>query len=626
MQKNNFWRMTGYLSRYKLLFAAGILLAMAVNAADIVYPLINKRVIDGFHMDYRQADFIKLAFLYFAIAAVGSVSQYFQSLVLSVIGQNIMHDIRMQVVKKIEGMSFSFFDRHASGTILTRATNDIESISELYSGVVITMLKDILLLASITVSMFLLDVRMTAVSLLLVPIIVVITTFYNKKAKENFNLIRYLVGKLNAFMAENIACMRIVKAFSAEPFQQREFEKINTQCYNADLFAVKLNSFFKPAAELVNSLGLFFLISIFAQPILEGSIAPGTLFAFISYTKSFFAPIGELADKYASLQAGLVASDRIFELLDNTADKEPQEGLPVGEAAKDADIEFRHVWFSYDNVSWVLKDVSFRIEHGKTAAFVGPTGSGKSTIVGIIGRFYMIQKGEVLFGGRSIYDYGLQELRSSIGFLMQDVFLFSGDIRSNIALNNAGIAEERVVLAAKTANAHGFISRLPNRYREPVAERGSTLSAGERQLLALSRAVALDFPIILMDEATSNIDTDTELLIQASLERVTQGRTTIIVAHRLSTIKNADQIFVIRKGEIAESGSHGALMEKDGLYKKLYDLQSRSQAPSTGRDAATQGRKKARPLPSRPHIRPAKFAVKHVCRGSSPGGGPAGAP
>ncbi|KAI4453624.1 atp-binding cassette sub-family b [Holotrichia oblita] len=478
----------------------------------------------------------------------------------------------MEVFSKIQTESMSFFDHNSSGRVLTRATNDIEAISELFTGVIISLFKDVFMIIGIVIVMLSLDVKMALVSFVVIPIIIGVTYWYNKYAKPNFRVVRTLVGSINAFFAENISGMRLVQIFNRERQKFAEFETLNDEYNKASILGVKLNAVFRPVSEFINSLAISLLIWYAAGGTMENLIGIGVLNAFVSYSKKFFAPINDLADNYTTIQSSSVSAERIFEILD---ENETNENIEKGRLLTETKgcIEFKNVWFCYVEGEWVLRDVSFKINTGETVAFVGATGAGKSTIINLMGRFYEIQKGQILLDGVDIKEYSLKSLRKHIAVVMQDVFLFSGDIKYNIRLNNTDIDGEEIVEAARYVNADPFISELPGGYDEIVTERGSTLSAGQRQLLSFARAVAFKPSILVLDEATANIDTENEMIIQESLEKISKDRTTLIIAHRLSTIKKADQIIVIHKGKVREIGTHDALLAKEGFYKRLYDMQ-----------------------------------------------------
>ena len=557
-------------------------LALIIIIADLINPYITKIIIDEYITKRDESIniyFLGGAYLFFAV--LGPVLQYIQVNLLNFTGQKIIHKIRLQVFSHVQRMSLKFFDRNSTGSILTRVTNDIEAISELYSGVIIDLFKDIFMLAGIIITMLLINPGIALVNFCILPLIIAITVLFNYYAKKNFRWVRSLISRINAFFAENISGMKLVQIFNRQNEKYEEYDKLNKEYNKASVRGVYLNAIFRPSNEFINSLVITVLIWFTARSIIGGELEFGVLYAFITYSRRFFNPINDLADKYTTIQAGRVSAERIFELLDtHEFEEDLGAGQPICEIK--GEIEFKNVWFAYvkkdeNNNSgdweWVLKDVSFKINAGETVAFVGSTGSGKSTIINLMGRFYDIQKGEILLDGVDIKNYKLEELRRSIAVVMQDVFLFAGDIKSNIRLNNMQITEKQVIDAAGYVNADTFISRLPGGYSEPVMERGSTLSAGQRQLLSFARAVAFDPPLLVLDEATASIDTENEEIIQESLKKISKNRTTVIIAHRLSTIKTADNIIVIHKGEIKERGSHDELLHNDGIYKKLYEIQ-----------------------------------------------------
>ena len=572
-KKNIWFRMIAYFKTAIPLLILSMSLALIIILADLINPYITKLVIDDYIT--KRDETVNIYFLggiYFLCSILGAVLQYVQVNLLNYMGQKIIHNIRMQVFTHVESMSLKFFDKNSSGSLLTRVTNDVEAISELYSGVIIDLFKDIFMIAGIVGAMLLLNVRIALVNFCVVPLIIVITVIFNKKAKTNFRWVRSLIARINAFFAENISGMKLVQIFNRQKEKYEEYKAINDEYNKAAVIGVYLNAIFRPSSEFINSLVISVLIWFCTGDILGGILEFGILYAFITYSKKFFNPINDLADKYTTIQSGRVSAERIFELLDN---KDYSEDIISGNHIPEmrGSIEFKHVWFAYNEEEYVLKNVSFKINAGETVAFVVATGSGKSTIINLMGRFYNIQKGEILLDGVNIKEYRLDELRKSIAVVMQDVFLFAGDIKSNIRLNNTDITDAQVEKAAKYVNADSFIQDLRKKYDEPVTERGSTLSAGQRQLLSFARAVAFNPPLLVLDEATANIDTENEEIIQESLKKISKNRTTVIIAHRLSTIKNADNIIVIHQGEINETGKHDELLQNDGIYRKLYEIQ-----------------------------------------------------
>lgn len=572
-QGNRLIRMLKYFRPFLGLVALAMIMAAIVNGAELASPYIMKVAIDDYIMGGKAGLNITLiGILYFASVLIGSLSNYAHTILLNTIVQKIIHSIRIQLFSHIQRMPLSFFDKNSSGRILTRVTNDVEALNEMYSGVLVMLFRDVFLLIGITVTMFSMNVKLALVSFSVVPVIILITGLYRPRATANYRRVRALIAQINGFLSENISGMKLVQIFNRQKQKYAEFRELNGRYNAASLLEVKLMAFFRPSAELVNNLGISILIWYCAPNVFQSTIEVGVLYAFITYIKKFFGPINDLADKVNVILSGMVSAERIFEIMDNN---EGLEDLDQGRSMPEVrgKIEFRNVWFAYIDEDWVLKDVSFTIEAGETAAFVGATGSGKTTIINLIGRFYEIQKGQILLDGVDIREYRLGDLRTRIAVVMQDVFLFSGDILSNIRLDNESISEAEAIRAAEYVNAHHFIESLPQKYHEEVHERGCTLSAGEKQLLSFARAVAFNPSILVLDEATANIDAETEKVIQESLAKISKNRTTLVIAHRLSTIRNADKIIVINKGRIREMGRHEELVAAKGIYASLYEMQ-----------------------------------------------------
>ncbi|MDR1532314.1 MAG: ABC transporter ATP-binding protein/permease [Clostridiales bacterium] len=571
--KSTMSRLFSYIKPFVPAVLASLALAGLISASELVRPYIIEIVIDEYIMDPgSRHNIYALGALYFGGAFFGAAFQYWQEYLLNLTGQKIIHNIRMDAFRCLAYMPFSFFDRNSSGRLLTRVTSDIEALNELYSGVIVSLVKDAIMLAGIVAVMLRLNFKLALVSFCIVPIIVIVTLAYNKRAKKNFSYVRTLFGTINGFLAENISGMRLVQTFNRQKEKFAEFTPLNEEYNKASVFSVMLNALFKPSSELINALAISIIIWYAAGGVLGGTLEIGVLYAFITYIKKFFGPINDLADKYGSIQTGMVSAERIFELL---AQEEQTEDISAGLALPKArgEIEFRGVWFAYNDEDWVLRDVSFHVRPGETVAFVGHTGSGKTTIVSLLGRFYEVQKGEILLDGVNIKKYRLPDLRKNIAIVMQDVFLFATDIKSNIRLNNNALSDRDVEAAAEFVNAADFIRGLPGGFEEKVTERGATLSTGQRQLLNFARAVAFQPAIIILDEATSSIDTENEAVIQQSLRKISGSHTSLVIAHRLSTVEKADNIIVISRGEVQETGSHQELLRKNGAYRQLYDMQ-----------------------------------------------------
>jgi len=479
-----------------------------------------------------------------------------------------MKELRKNVFRTIQFLPLSYLDKNSSGRLITRATNDVEALSEMYTDVIISLFKDVFLLIGIVYVMLALDVRLALISFSVVPMMFFIVFLLKNKIKKNFSKMKVLIGKINGFMAENISGMKIIQMFNGEKEKNVEFLNLNEEYLKSTLFQVRLNSILRPAADVFQSLSVTIILWYSMSKISNHTIGIGVLFAFTTYIKQFYSPISDLADNYTTIQSALVSAERIFELLD---EENSLEDIYEGESVEHlhGNIEFRNVWFSYNNnQEWILKNVSFKVKNGETVAFIGETGAGKTTIIGLISGFYKIQKGEILIDGININNIKKKDLRKGISVVLQDVFLFSGDIASNVILND-NISDEILIESLKTTCALEFVNRLPGGIHADVMERGTTFSAGQKQLISFSRALAHSPSIFILDEATSNIDTYTEKLIQKVIQEMAQDRTTLIIAHRLSTIKDADKIVVLKHGEILEVGNHDELIGIDGYYKGM---------------------------------------------------------
>lgn len=515
---------------------------------------------------------VRLGWLFLLILTLGFVMNYGQVYLLQYTGQRIVFDIRQELFAHMQRLSLAFFDGNPVGRLVTRVTNDTQTLHEMYTAVLVNLFKDVFMLVGIVVVMFRMDSRLAWVCMAAMPIIVVLTAVFRIKARAAYREVRVRLARINATFAENISGMRIVQIFRQEKRKFDEFDEVNTSHFEASMKELQVYAVFRPAMELVYSLAMALLIWVGGGDVLRGTVELGVLYAFINYLEQFFRPINDLTEKYNILQSAMASAERLFLILDEEpAIEETAQPKKLGHV--EGKIEFKNVWFAYVGEDWILKDVSFVVEPGETVAFVGATGAGKTTIMNLITRFYDIQKGQILIDGKDIRELSKEELRRSVGLVMQDVFLFSGTIRDNVRLNNKDISDERIEEIARYVNAHHFIEQLPLKYDEPVVERGATLSAGQRQLLSFARALAFDPAILILDEATANIDTETEELIQDALPRLLKGRTSLVVAHRLSTIQDADTIIVLHKGRVREMGSHQELLAQRGLYYNLFMLQ-----------------------------------------------------
>ena len=533
-------------------------------------PLLNREALK----ELRTYDFIgilRAALLYLLMLLIGFGLNYLDTWMLQKMGQKIVFQMREEVFTHIHSLSLTFFNSTPVGKLVTRVSNDTEAINELFSSILVKLFKNTVKIVGYAVVMISIDVRMAGLSFLLLPVVTFLTFLFQVLSRKAYQITRTKITDLNTFLSEHISGMRLIQIFAREDAKYRQFKGKSQELFEANWREVMIFAIFRPAIYLTSILAMVIVIGGGSYGVLQGTLSLGTLFIFISYISSFFEPIQDLAEQFGTLQSSLASAEKMFSVLDVKPEIiSPASPVPVQIKGR---IEFRHVWFAYEKEDYVLKDVSFVIEPGQKIAFVGATGAGKSSILNLIGRYFDIQKGEILIDGVNIRNIDTDVLRRAIGQVQQDVFIFTGDIKNNISLNNENISLDQIKQAAKTVGADSFIQKLPGGYDEPVTERGSTLSAGQRQLLSFARTLAYDPTILVLDEATANIDTETESLITNALERLMEGRTTIMVAHRLSTIQHADKIIVMHHGEIREQGSHQELLHKNGLYRKLYDLQ-----------------------------------------------------
>ena len=524
--------------------------------------------------ELRTYDFVgilRAALLYLLMLLIGFILNYMDTWMLQKMGQKIVYQMREEVFTHIHSLSLTFFNSTPVGKLVTRVSNDTEAINELFSSILVKLFKNTVKIVGYALVMISIDVRMAGLSFLLLPVVTFLTFLFQILSRKAYQITRTKITDLNTFLSEHISGMRLIQIFAREEAKYKQFKGKSQELFEANWREVMIFAIFRPAIYLTSILAMVIVIGGGSYWVLQGTLSLGTLFIFISYISSFFEPIQDLAEQFGTLQSSLASAEKIFSVLDVKPEiTSPASPVPVQIKGR---IEFRHVWFAYEKDDYVLKDVSFVIEPGQKIAFVGATGAGKSSILNLIGRYFDIQKGEILIDGVNIRDIDTDVLRRAIGQVQQDVFIFTGDIKNNISLNNEEISLEQIQTAAQTVGADSFIQKLPGGYDEPVTERGSTLSAGQRQLLSFARTLAYDPTILVLDEATANIDTETESLITKALERLMEGRTTIMVAHRLSTIQHADKIIVMHHGEIHEQGSHQELLHKNGLYRKLYDLQ-----------------------------------------------------
>lgn len=525
--------------------------------------------------EFRAQDYYalrRLSILYLILITLGILINYIQVYLLNYTSNKIVFKIRQQLFEHLQKMSLSFFDKNPVGRLITRVTNDTETLHEMYTGVLVNLFKDIFLLTGIIVIMVKMNIQLTLIALSVVPIILLSAASFRSKVRVAYRAVREKLGVINALLNANITGMKTIHTFNREAQQLQEFDESNQELLSFHQKQNFLYAIFRPSMEIIRSLGIAMVLWYGGGQVIKGSIEFGVLFAFINYIKQFFQPINDLTEKYNILQSAMASSERIFSLLDEEVAIEDNKD-PIKNHNFQGEIEFKNVWFAYQEENWVLKDISFKILPGESIAFVGATGAGKSSIIHLMGRFYDVQKGEILVDGINIRNIPLKDLRQNIGILLQDVFMFAGTIKDNIVLNNQSFSQDDVEKVAKYVNAHQFIKKMKMQYDEPLVEKGSNLSTGQRQLLSFARALIYDPSVFVFDEATSNIDTETEGLIQDTIEKIIKDKTTIAIAHRLSTIQNCDKIIVLHKGEIHESGNHQRLLQQQGLYYHLYQLQ-----------------------------------------------------
>lgn len=569
---NALLRLLAYMKPYRLSVAVCLLFVLILTAFDLYRPKLIGNAIDAFRANADYSILTDVCVRYGIVLLLSFVLNITQTWLLQKTGQSIILTVRLELYRHLQSLSSRFFDLTPVGKLVTRVTNDVEALDEMYSGILVRLFRNVIKIIGLGTVMLLMNARLALISFLLLPIVTVITILFRKIARATYRVTRSRLTDLNTFLSENLSGMRIIRIFGREQRKYEEFEGKSTKLFRAFYREMLVFAIFRPLIYVLSILALVVVLGVGSKDVLQDVISIGTLFIFAQYIQSFFDPIQELAEQFSTLQSSLASAEKIFTILDDETII-PEAENPIVLPKIVGRIEFDHVWFAYDNENYVLRDVSFVIEPGQRVAFVGATGAGKSSILNLIGRYYDIQKGRITIDGVDIRSISKEQLRSSIGQMQQDVFLFQGTIAGNIRLYDENITDEQVRKAAEYVNASHFIERLPKGYDEPVSERGATFSAGERQLLSFARTLAHDPSILVMDEATANIDTETELLIQEALDKLMKGRTTIMVAHRLSTIQHADCIMVMHKGKIRERGTHQELLALDGIYKKLYELQ-----------------------------------------------------
>lgn len=565
-------RLIAYMKPYAHWVIFALLLVLGLTAFDLYRPMLVGDAIDTFGANGDYDVIIATAIKYAVVLALSFAFNIAQTWILQKTGQNIILQMRKDLYRHIQSLGSRYFDITPVGKLVTRVTNDVEALNEMYSGILVQLFRNIVKIVGLAGVMLVLDVRLAAISFVLMPLVIGLTVLCQKIARNIYRLYRTRLTDINTFLSEHLSGMKIIQIFGRQERKFEEFHDKNTKLYKAFYREMLMYAVFRPLIYILSILSLMIVLWFGSRNVFDEIISVGTLYIFSNYIRSFFDPIQELAEQFSTLQSSIASAEKIFTVMDE------DEFIPEVENPKQPDkitgkIEFDHVWFAYDGENYVLKDVSFVINPGEKVAFVGATGAGKSSILNLIGRYYDIQKGHIYIDGIDIRQLSKKQLRSAIGQMQQDVFIFEGDVAYNIRLNDDNITDAQVKAAAEYVNASHFIEKLPQGYHEPVTERGATFSAGERQLLSFARTLAHNPSILVMDEATANIDTETEILIQEALEKLMDGRTTIMVAHRLSTIQHADCIMVMHKGRIRERGTHRELLEQDGIYRKLYELQ-----------------------------------------------------
>ena len=571
-KKSSTMRLIAYMKPYAHWVIFALLLVLGLTAFDLYRPMLVGDAIDTFGANGDYDVIIATAIKYAVVLALSFAFNTAQTWILQKTGQNIILQMRKDLYRHIQSLGSRYFDITPVGKLVTRVTNDVEALNEMYSGILVQLFRNIVKIVGLAGVMLVLDVRLAAISFVLMPLVIGLTVLCQKIARNIYRLYRTRLTDINTFLSEHLSGMKIIQIFGRQERKFEEFHDKNTKLYKAFYREMLMYAVFRPLIYILSILSLMIVLWFGSRNVFDEIISVGTLYIFSNYIRSFFDPIQELAEQFSTLQSSIASAEKIFTVMDE------EEFIPEVENPKQPDkiigkIEFDHVWFAYDGENYVLKDVSFVINPGEKVAFVGATGAGKSSILNLIGRYYDIQKGHIYIDGIDIRQLSKKQLRSAIGQMQQDVFIFEGDVAYNIRLNDDDIKDAQVKAAAEYVNASHFIEKLPQGYHEPVTERGATFSAGERQLLSFARTLAHNPSILVMDEATANIDTETEILIQEALEKLMVGRTTIMVAHRLSTIQHADCIMVMHKGRICERGTHRELLEQDGIYRKLYELQ-----------------------------------------------------
>jgi len=569
-------RLLRFIAPYKKYVIFAIALNIIVAALGPLRPYLTKIAIDDYIVHKNFSGLLWITVALFATLFFQSAIQYLLTYYTQYLGQKTIYDIRMKLFSHTQKLAIKFFDKTPIGRLVTRVTNDIESLNELFSSGIIMIFSDVFIILWILGFMFFLDWKLSFVSLSMLPILIYGTFLFRRKVRENYRDVRFHLARLNSYMQEHITGISVMQLFHKEKDELNKFSGINGDHKQANIESIFYYAVFYPSVEFISSIALALIVWYGGGEVVQKTLTLGTLFAFLQYTEMFFRPIRDLSEKYNIMQTAMASSERVFKLLDDdTFVKNPEDPKII--PAVRGSIEFENVSFAYNNDDYVLKNISFKVNPGETMAIVGATGAGKTSIINILTRFYDINKGVIKVDGIDIREVDKHDLRKQISIVLQDVFLFSGTIKSNIGMNNTEISDEQILQSATLVGADKFIQQLPAKYDEEVKERGATLSVGQKQLISFARALAFNPQVLILDEATSSVDTETEILIQQAIEKLLVGRTAIVIAHRLSTIQNADKILVMHKGEIKETGNHQELLAKRGIYYRLYQLQYKDQ-------------------------------------------------
>jgi ATP-binding cassette, subfamily B, multidrug efflux pump len=565
-------RLLGYLRPYWRAVLAALAAIITHSVLQLAPPYLTKRAIDEHIATGDLPGLLQVAWIYLAVLLASFALEYVQTWLMQLTGQRIMYDLRMQIYSHLQRLDLRFYDRNPVGRLMTRVTSDVDVLNELFTAGVVAVFGDIFTLAGIMIVMLGMDWRLALASFVVLPLIAVITQWFRRNVRESYRTVRGWIARINAFLQEHITGMATAQLFRREPMDAARFDRINAAHRDANIESIFYYAVFYPAIELIGALAASIIIWAGGLSVLDGTLTLGVLVAFLQYSARFYRPISDMSEKFNVLQSAMASSERIFTLIDTPVAVASHEAPAAPAAPLGGHIVFEHVWFAYQDENWVLRDVSFEVRPGQRIALVGATGSGKTTIISLLLRFYDIQRGRILIDGVDIRALDLATLRGLFGLVLQDVHLFSGTLGGNIRLGQP-LDAEAVRRAAAAVRASSFIEALPGGYDAPVAERGATLSTGQKQLLSFARALAFDRRVLILDEATSSIDTETELTIRRALEVLMEGRTTIAIAHRLSTIQDMDRILVLHKGVLREEGTHQALLAARGIYYRLYQLQ-----------------------------------------------------